>query len=386
MDSKADIAKSNFLARVSHEMRTPLNVIIGMSTIAQSTEDSEKKENCLAKISEASAHLLSLINDILDMAKIEAGNLELSYEEFKLLPMLHRTIETARFILDAKKQQLKLDFDGSLPETIISDEQKLSQVLEKLLSNAIKFTPPEGSITVSVKKLKAAQSPVPISTLEFRVSDTGIGISEKEKKNIFALFEQADGTLNRKYEGMGMGLAISSGIIHLMGGDFHVESTPGKGSSFSFEITVEEKGKGAPVPEINKIEQTSIFQGKAIILAEDVEINREIVVSILEDTGLAIECAENGLQALELFKAAPEKYSLILMDIQMPEMDGLEACREIRAFENESNTLSQIPIIAMTANVFKDDVEKCLANGMTDHIGKPIDFEELMKKLEEVLA
>jgi CheY-like chemotaxis protein len=384
---KSGLAKSNFLARMNHEMRTPLNAIIGMCTIANASDNIEKITGCLAKINEASIHLLGMINDVLDIAKIEAGSLQLGSAEFNPAQMLKKSSEKIRFTMDAKKQNLILNIDPDLPENIVSDEQRLSQVLDNLLSNAVKFTPPEGTITLSVKSIKRAAGST--CTLEVEVSDTGIGVSEEDQEKIFALFEQADGGTDRKYGGSGLGLHISSSIVRLMGGKIRLDSVPGKGSAFSFGITVEqggtpaEKTAGAP----GEIGQKAKFAGFSILLAEDVEINREIVTALLEDTGIAIDCAENGLQAVEMFKSSPAKYSLILMDIHMPEMDGFEATRQIRAHEAGGTTgfPGSIPIVAMTANVFKEDVDKCLAAGMTSHLGKPVDFAELMKELERYL-
>ena len=386
-EDESELAKSNFLARMNHEMRTPLNAIIGMSTIANTSNDLEKVASCLVKINEASIHLLGMINDLLDMAKIDSGNLRLTNAEFNLVQMLNRAADKAKFNLDAKKQKLILDFDPDLCETIIADQQRLAQVLDNLLSNAIKFTPPEGTITLSVKKLKEDES---TTTLEVKVIDTGIGVSQEGLDKLFALFEQADGSITRKYGGTGMGLSISASIVHLMGGEIRVCSEVGKGSCFGFEITVEH---GKKTPEENAAglksaqDQKRIFEGKTILLAEDVEINREIILSLLEDTGIAIDCAENGAQAVEKYRADPGKYSLILMDIHMPEMDGYEATTQIRTFESDHNSGQPkgIPIIAMTANVFRDDVEKCFSVGMTGHLGKPIEFEELIKTLQKHL-
>ena len=398
-ETESDLAKSNFLARMSHEMRTPLNAIIGMSTIAQTCSDPEKIARCLLKINEASIHLLSMINDILDMAKIEVGSLKLINAEFDLPHMIQKTCEMAKFMLDAKKQDLKLDIDPALPETIIADEQRLSQVLDNLLSNAIKFTPPEGTIILSVKKIKEDEK---TCTLKIEVTDTGIGMSEEVLKTVLTtLFEQADGSTSRKYGGVGLGLPISVSIVRLMGGNIRVGSEPRKGSVFGFEVTVElgsRKAEKSPDNTAGEQNQKQKFAGHSILIVEDVEINREIVLALLEDSGMVIDCAENGLQALEMYKANPGKYSLILMDIHMPEMDGLEATQRIRAYEAElhaastagkdpaSALVNRVPIIAMTANVFKDDVQKCFEAGMTGHLGKPIDFEELMKELDRHLT
>ena len=387
---KSDQAKRNFLARMSHEMRTPLNAIIGMSTIAQTSLDPEKISHCLVKITEASLHLLGMINDILDLSSIESGNLKLSVSEFDLAQMLKKVTETARFSLDAKKLNLILDFDPNLPSIIISDQHRLIQVMDNLLSNAVKFTPPEGTITFSVKKTKEEGN---FSTLEIKVSDTGIGISREAQKKIFSLFEQADGSTARKYGGSGIGLAISSSIVHLLGGSIRVNSKPGKGSCFSFKIRVELGVLKAPdvlpqetgaAPDLN-----TKFAGKNILLVEDVEINREIVLSLLEETGITIDCAGNGVEAVKMYGDNSSRYNLILMDIHMPEMDGLEATRRIRAMEKELHsplTAPGVPIIAMTANVFNDDVQKCLEVGMTSHLGKPVDYEELMKELDKYIS
>jgi len=384
--SNSDMAKHNFLARMSHEMRTPLNAILGMGTIAQNSCDPDQINLCLAKINKAAMHLLGIVNDILDVAKIESGKLKLVNSEFNLDMILHGTVDMIKFGIDEKNQELILDFDNALPETVICDGQKLNQVLFNLLSNAIKFTPPEGTITFSVKKLKEEEHAL---TLGIKVSDTGIGISQDDLKKLFVVFEQLDGTLSRKFGGTGASLALCQNIVNLFGGNIRIDSEPGKGSCFSFEITLEkktEKEEEACVyfPDLQEAGsgQTKL-KDLSLLLAEDVEINREIVQTILEDTGLQIDCAENGAMALELYKANPAKYGMILMDIHMPEMDGLEATRQIRAMEAGSE---HIPIIAMTANVFKNDIEDCMEAGMNGHLGKPIDAGELMKQINTFLA
>ena len=384
--TEADIAKNNFLARMSHEMRTPLNAIIGMCTIAQSSPEQEKISSCLEKINEASLHLLRMINEILDLAKLETDNLRLINDEFNLRRMITRNIEMAKFSLNAKGQSITLEMDPELPEIISSDEQMLTHVLSSLLSNAVKFTPPSGSIILTVKMAEITDD---ICKVEICVSDTGIGISPEARKNIFTLFEQAEGGLAREYGGAGLGLTISFKIVQLMGGEFQVESEPGKGSSFSFTIPVElsEADRKAHAPQAGPKDGPR-YEGFNIVLAEDVEINREIIIMLLENTGVNIDCAENGQFALDLVKESPEKYSAIIMDIHMPVMDGYEASRKIRDFEQEyhkGNDYKRIPIIAITANVFQADVEKSIEAGMDSHLGKPVDIDELMAELDKYL-
>jgi PAS domain S-box-containing protein len=384
---QSNLAKSNFLSRMSHEMRTPMNAIIGMTTIAQAAQgDREKTASCLEKINEASVHLLGVINDILDMSKIEAGKFELSPSEFDFARMICRVTGVMHFRIEEKKQHFILDMDKEMPDRMIADEQRLAQVIANLLANAVKFTPGEGTITLAVKCLGNEGRRL---TLRFSVTDTGIGISKEQQGKLFSLFEQADGSIARKFGGTGLGLAISKNIVEMMGGRIWVESEANRGAAFIFEVPVEKPAATEAAPEQAPAESAQApgadrFNGQSIILAEDVEINREIVLSLLEDTGLSIDCAENGAEAVKLFQAAPEKYSLIFMDIHMPEMDGYEAARRIRGLDAER--AKTIPIVAMTANVFREDVEKCLAAGMNDHLGKPIDVEELFKRLRRYLS
>ena len=381
------LEKSQFLAMMSHEMRTPLNAILGMATIARSTLDSEKITNCLVKIEQASNHLLQMINDVLDLTRIECGKLEISREKVELNEMLNRIILLMKFSVEEKKINFKSYLDPALPHTIISDEQRLIQIITNLLSNAVKFPPPEGNIELGLCKNG--------ERLQINIKDSGIGILPEHMKNLFSPFEQAESGLNRKYGGAGLGLAIVKNIVLLLGGKITVESQPGKGSTFTVDMALEEVYDSR-----ENTQDGSPLSGNRILLAEDVELNREIILSLLEETGLEIDCAENGAQAVEMFEQEPYKYSIIFMDIHMPEMDGYEATRRIRIIESKQSADSidsgaaglgsgetqkdprkQIPIIAMTANVFKEDVEKCLATGMNGHISKPIDFDEIMKYL-----
>jgi PAS domain S-box-containing protein len=528
-------AKSEFLANMSHEMRTPLNAIIGMTQIAKGAPDPGKKDYCLSKIEDASNHLLGVINDVLDMSKIEANRLELSKTEFNFEKILYRAVTVVNFRVEEKKQHFTVHLGEGIPRTLIGDDQRLTQVITNLLSNAVKFTPEEGYISLNSSVVSRDQDEhgTKFCTLQVDVSDSGIGISAEQQDRLFRSFEQADSNTSRKFGGTGLGLAISKRIVEMMSGTIRVTSKPGCGAVFSFTVKLEQgrdlsqsgvnwgniralvvdddpavleyfselarrfelscdtvcggqeavalmektgdydiyfvdwkmpgmdgnaltryikqragqNGRHSIVVMISSFEWTAIedeakkagvdrflpkplfpsaiadvineclgiaavaeaeqpavqtYPGRCILLAEDVEINREIVQTLLEPMGLAVDCAENGREAVDKFRAAPEKYDVIFMDVQMPEMDGYEATRQIRAFEknreksmgfDESKThgdtgqpRGRIPIIAMTANVFKEDVEKCLAAGMNSHVGKPLDMEEVIKQLEEYLS
>ena len=515
----ASRAKGDFLSRMSHEIRTPLNAIIGMNNIALSSNDLEKTHQCHQKIETASKHLLGVINDILDMSKIEADKFELSPSEFNFEKMLMNIINVTNFRADEKHQELVVNLGRDVPTFVLSDELRLSQVITNLLSNSIKFTPENGSVILNVEKAAEENGEI---TLQIEVVDNGIGISEEQQKRLFTSFEQADGSISRKFGGTGLGLAISKRIVELMGGNIWIESEIGKGSKFAFTIKVKKcliksnsklsskinkenirilmvddseetllsfshimKAHSLPcdvagsgpdalklintcgdkpyniffidwqMPEMNGIELTkkikeitgdnSIvfmisvadwntietealsagvrsflpkplfpssvinaineclgvesaktemrlqnkkpipnFKNHRILIAEDIEINQEIMIAVLEETGIEIDFANNGREAAMMFLESNEKYNLILMDIQMPEMGGYEATRLIRSFEIKR--AKDIPIIAMTANVFKEDIENCLLSGMNDHLGKPVETNDLFEKLREYLV
>jgi signal transduction histidine kinase/DNA-binding response OmpR family regulator len=508
-------AKSDFLANMSHEMRTPMNAITGMTMIAKSSKDIERKNYCLNKIENASTHLLGVINDILDMSKIEANKFELSPDNFNLEKMLQKVVNVVNFRVDEKHQNFHIHIDRNIPRFLNGDDQRLSQVITNLLSNAVKFTAEQGSLRLDTKLIEEKEG---ICTVQFEVADTGIGITEEQKSRLFTSFEQADSGTARKFGGTGLGLAISKRIVEMMEGRIWVESELGKGSTFIFtvklkhgkderngflnpgvnwsnlrtlvvdddpEITeyfmviaeqfnfacstalsgedalriirehgpfdiyfvdwkmsgmngielsrrikeqytgnavvimisaaewqaIEEDARKAGVDKflskplfpsvitdcINECigmasfdtENTGAdpqddFSGHNVLLAEDIEINREIVLTLLEPTGLKIACAENGIRTVEMFMAAPEQYDMIFMDVQMPEMDGYEATRQIRAFEQSSGA-RRIPIIAMTANVFKEDIAKSLNAGMNDHLGKPLVIDDVLAMLRKYL-
>ena len=390
---QASLAKSNFLATMSHEIRTPLNAIIGMTTIATSTSEAEKKEYCLSQISSASTHLLGIINDILDMSKIEQGKFELSCSEFDFRAMIRMLINIFEFRLAEKHQEFFVNIDPLIPSVIITDEQRLAQVLTNLLGNAIKFTPTEGKIGIEARRIDGGDDSGDYgeengsSVLELRVTDTGIGISKEQQAKLFQTFTQVDSSISRRFGGTGLGLAISKKIVEMMQGDIHIESEEGHGSAFIFTIKAEvpKQAEKAADPDSGTARITAVedYSGKHILLVEDVEINREIVITILEDFKVEISEAEDGQQAFDKFAAEPEKYDLIFMDIHMPGVDGYEATKLIRDFDHPS--AKTVPIIAMTANVFKEDIEHCLASGMNGHVGKPLDFDEVKLTLKKYL-
>jgi signal transduction histidine kinase/CheY-like chemotaxis protein len=520
---RASAAKSEFLSNMSHEMRTPMNAIIGMTAIAKNSDNMDRKDYCLKKIEDASTHLLGVINDILDMSKIEANKLDLSFESFNFEKMIQKVVNVINFRVDEKRQEFSVNLDTAIPQALIGDDQRLAQVITNLLSNAVKFTPEGGAVRLSADLTGMENG---IFTVQVQVTDTGIGISKEQQSRLFRSFQQADSSTSRKFGGTGLGLVISKRLVEMMGGTIWTESEPGNGATFAFTFKAERgvdknrsflspdiswnnvrllavddapetleyfrsaaerlsiscdtalSGEAAlelieknglynvyfidwKMPGLNGIEVaarireasagktamvimisatewsvieadanragvdrflqkplfhsdivdclnecfgvlpstemearagTDDFSGYKILLAEDVEINREIVLALLEPTHLAIDCAANGLEAVKMMESTGDSYSMIFMDVQMPEMDGYEATRRIRSFEKKQReqagmpgSAPDIPIIAMTANVFREDVEKCIQAGMNDHIGKPIDFDEVLEKLRTYL-
>jgi CheY-like chemotaxis protein len=386
----ASRAKSTFLANMSHEIRTPMNAIIGMTTIGKSAAELERKDYCFTKIENASQHLLGVINDILDMSKIEASKFDLSPVEFNFEKMLHRVVDVFNFRVDEKRQKLSVNIDNAIPQTLIADDQRLAQVITNLLGNAVKFTPEHGSISLDARFVEKKDG---LNTIKIAVSDTGIGISVEHQKQVFSSFQQAEISTARRYGGSGLGLAISKSIVEMMGGTIEVQSKLGEGSVFTFTIPVREGVQANNETNVlmsghtateEKPDLTGFFAGRRILLVEDVEINREIVIALLEPTQLEIDCAENGIEAVRKFSEAPARYDLIFMDVQMPEMDGYEATRHIRALDMPK--AKTVPIIAMTANVFREDIEKCVEAGMNGHIGKPLNFDEVLDKLNGYLV
>jgi len=516
MAEQASKAKSNFLSSMSHEMRTPMNAIIGMAQIAAKTDEVEKLKYCLSNIESSSTHLLGLINDVLDMSKIEAGKLELDHTHINIEKMLVRVCNLIIEKIEQKDIRFNIALGINMRMHYMGDELRLSQVITNMLSNAVKFTPAGGAIELTVNEVLKGREH---SVLHFAVRDTGIGITEEQMSRLFIAFEQAESGTTRKFGGTGLGLAISKSIVEKMGGHIWVESELGKGSVFSFDVKLERASQQedaailkhihpsdlrlliadsddearryfksvagkygiSHVDDVASLEQAAdlataareahkpydiIFMdygfasagsmeyirashitagndvvimttftnwsriadalndigihkflpkplfptaimntidaivgntGKAhdiapergevtpdfssitVLFAEDVDINREIFIALLEDTRLHIDVAENGLIAVDMFSRDPDRYDMIVMDIQMPEMDGYEATKAIRSLE--ANRAKSIPIIAMTANVFKEDIDRCLEAGMTDHLAKPIELNMVIEKI-----
>jgi signal transduction histidine kinase/CheY-like chemotaxis protein len=383
-------AKTTFLANMSHEIRTPLNAVIGMTTLGQSASDMERMKYCFSRIESASNHLLGVINDILDMSKIEAAKFELSPVEFHFEKVIQQAVNVAGFRAEEKQLQFTMNIDKMIPQTLIGDDQHLAQVITNLLGNAIKFTSKQGSVSLNAQLLGEEQG---LCSIQIEVRDTGIGISPEHQSKLFKPFQQADSGTMRSFGGTGLGLVISKNIVEMMGGKIWVESEAGKGSAFIFTIQMKRgtENTSAAVQSSQELDQSDdvqdidgIFAGYHVLLAEDVEINREIVLALLEPSKVKIDCAVNGVEAVRMFRESPEKYDMIFMDVQMPEMDGYEATMRIRLLNTEK--AKTIPIIAMTANVFRDDVEKSFAAGMNNHIGKPINFDEVIKLMRGYLT
>ena len=376
----ASRAKSDFLSNMSHEIRTPMNAIIGMTMIGKSATDIHSKDYAFERIERASNHLLGVLNDVLEMSKIEAGKFELHCQPFEFRKAINNIKSILKSVMEANEQQFTIELDESIPQFIIGDEMRLTQVITNLLTNSVKFTSNGGSITLRANSFCEDGFD---NIIRFEIIDTGIGIPKEQQTRLFNAFEQAESNTTRRFGGTGLGLAISKRIVEAMGGEISVESEQGKGATFIFTIQYEVSDVKPHCEATTENEQINSFKGKRLLLVEDMDINREIVMALLEPTEVEIECATNGVEAINIFLDAPESYDMILMDIQMPIMDGLSATQHIRESNNE--WAKQIPIIAMTANVFREDIEQCLQAGMNDHLGKPLEPRLMIEKLRTYL-
>lgn len=388
----ASQSKSDFLSRISHEIRTPLNGIVGMTAIARRSADNpEKVLNCLDKIDLSSSYLMSLLNDVLDMSRIESGKIELENSEFELSEVCGQIYDLFWQKAEDNGIDLQIDCGNLAGQRVVADHLRLTQVLVNLISNAMKFTPSGGTVSLNIRKTAEDRQTV---SLEFTVADTGVGISEEFQSRLFEPFEQESAGTARQYGGTGLGLAISNNFVKMMGGEISVWSRPGEGTRFTVQLTFlrgtpAEQGSaeteaasglldpGSPVSED--------LSGLTILLAEDNEINAEIITCILEESGAKVDSVGDGKAAVEKFtEAAAGTYQLIFMDIRMPVLNGMEASRAIRASGRAD--AGSIPIVGLSANAFREDIDKAMESGMNAYLAKPIDLTLLYQTLDKLVS
>ncbi len=377
-------AKTTFLFNMSHDIRTPMNAITGYIELAKREKNIPPViQDFLSKIETSSRHLLALINDILEMSRIEAGKIELEEKASDICKIFAEVRDMFSMQMQSKNINFSVDTSGVKDEFVICDEKRLNRILLNLLSNAFKFTPNDGKIAVTLKQLPGDSKE--FGDYEFRVKDSGIGMTEEFSKKIFEAFERERTSTVSGIQGTGLGMAITKSFIDMMNGTIEVLTAPGKGTEFKINIRFKIAERVVPkVAEEKTVTTHTDFSRKHLLLVDDIEVNREIAKMLLEGAGFVVETAENGKDAVEKISNSPAgKFDAVLMDIQMPIMDGYEATREIRKLENPQ--LAKIPILAMTANAFSDDVKAALEAGMNGHIAKPIDVPKMMKTLREVL-
>ena len=384
----ANEAKSEFMSRMSHDIRTPMNAIIGMTAIAEKhLDDQERVADCLKKIMVSSKHLLSLINEVLDMSKIESGKIELVEEEVNLADLIDNLITMIRPVIQGKNHNLAVDITNVEHENVIADSVRMQQIFMNILSNAAKYTPDGGKIELNVvEKPSRIQG---YGSYEFMFRDNGIGMSKEYLEKLFEPFSREANSRVNKIEGTGLGMAIARNIARIMNGDIVVESVLGKGTTFvvslSFKLAdgmdSDAKKKEAQLQS----DHETVLAGRRVLLVEDNALNREIAEEVIAQTGVIVESAADGKEALEMFEKSPTQYfDMIFMDIQMPVMNGYDATREIRALARKD--AASIPIIAMTANAFAEDIRMSRKAGMNEHLTKPLDMEQLMHCLRKWLG
>jgi CheY-like chemotaxis protein len=375
---------------MSHDIRTPLNAVIGLTNLAlYSPEDSKKVTECLQKIANSSQLLLGLINDVLDMSKIESGKMQLAETEFELGEWLSGVVTVTQSQTGVRSQHFDVNVWNITHELLCGDTVRLGQVLTNVLGNAVKFTPKDGEIYLDITEVPS-QDPS-FASFVFRVSDTGVGMSREYMGRIFEMFSRDQNSYKQGIQGTGLGMSIAQGIVSTMQGDIHVESREGEGSCFTvtlnFRIQGKEQERAGGMRDCIRDDDMdcSSLAGRRILLVEDNALNMEIAKAILCEHGLEVDGAENGQEAYERFtSSAPGTYEAVLMDLQMPVMDGCTAARMIRASSHPQ--ARTIPIIALTANAFAEDVAKALTSGMNYHIAKPIDFHQLFHALKQFMT
>lgn len=379
---QSEKTKEQFLANMSHEIRTPLNAILGMTRLLLEKNPKEDQLKYLNSIKHASDNLLVIINDILDLSKIEAGKINFEKIDFNLATQLQTVITTFKVSAEEKSLGLTHAIDKDVPVNLIGDPYRLNQILMNLTSNAIKFTD-KGSVKIIVKLIEKTKKD---AQLQFSVTDTGIGIAKDKLDYIFNIFTQESSSTTRRFGGTGLGLSICKRLVELQGGTIQVDSEPGKGASFSFSLRFD-------ISENNQEEETLQTEFKPtlkklsdikILLAEDNEFNQIVAVDTLEELikNVQVDIAKTGKEAVEMVTNG--KYDVVLMDIQMPEMDGYEATKMIRS--SKDARINAIPIIAMTASVVKAEVDKCFESGMNAFVGKPFNAEELIDKITKTIS
>lgn len=384
----ANEAKSEFMSRMSHDIRTPMNAIIGMTAIAEKyLDDKERVADCLNKITVSSKHLLSLINEVLDMSKIESGKIELVEEEVNLADLIDNLVTMIRPVIQEKNHSLAVDIANVEHENVIGDSVRMQQIFMNILSNAAKYTLDGGKIELNVVERPSGIQGY--GSYEFMFRDNGIGMSKEFLEKLFEPFSREANSRVNKIEGTGLGMAIARNIARIMNGDIVVESTLGKGTTFV--VTLSFKLADVTDPNAKKKEAQSqtdyetALVGRRVLLVEDNALNREIAEEVIAQTGVIVESAADGKEALEMFEKSPAQYyDMIFMDIQMPVMNGYDATTAIRALEHEDAV--SIPIIAMTANAFAEDIRMSRKAGMNEHLTKPLDMEQLMQCLRKWLA